>query len=397
MRIARKKKRKDDTGTEPFGDSHLDSYISNLNSSGRSLSDSTLSFFESRFGYDFSSVKIHTDETASKAAQSINALAFTVGNNIVFNEGQFSPESDSGKRLLAHELTHVVQQGENISPKIIQRDLAIAPPSQDAAATELTAEAVATAIQFNTTKLDPVKNAALIGQLRDVLGVSPTPQDIDEDFIRAIGRWQAMHNLRQDGMLGPNTAAPLFRELRAEGLTAEATQLTNLVRRCRVASGPTYTPHVVAATVTGGGKSAHFDFAASFQLNHNEGVFCNCCEVRQAISWDPTAAASFAPGIVPHGGFPAAQAANSPIEDREQADKRYGHRTGAFSDLHDTFDQYFNATGVADSLNGCTYAGNDTPGGPSTLAGQYVFTISVVDVCNNEQPVGGTDTVTVNW
>lgn len=51
-------------------------------------------------GYDFSDVKIHTGADAAKSAQSINALAYTTGNNIVFNEGQFSPDTDKGKRLL---------------------------------------------------------------------------------------------------------------------------------------------------------------------------------------------------------------------------------------------------------------------------------------------------------
>lgn len=81
-----------------------------INSRGRSLDDGTKSFMESRFGYDFSGVKIHTDTVAAKSAQSINALAYTSGNNIVFNEGRYSPDTTSGKHLLAHELTHVVQQ-----------------------------------------------------------------------------------------------------------------------------------------------------------------------------------------------------------------------------------------------------------------------------------------------
>ena len=82
-----------------------------LNSSnGKNLDASTRSFFEPRFGYDFSGVRIHNDSSAAQSAQSINALAYTSGNNIVFNQNQYAPETDTGKRLLAHELTHVVQQ-----------------------------------------------------------------------------------------------------------------------------------------------------------------------------------------------------------------------------------------------------------------------------------------------
>lgn len=92
-----------------------------INSSGHSLDPGTRNFFEPRFGQDFSQVKIHTDSKAAQSAQNINALAYTSGNNIVFNQNQFSPESDSGKKLLAHELTHVVQQNNAISRQIVQR------------------------------------------------------------------------------------------------------------------------------------------------------------------------------------------------------------------------------------------------------------------------------------
>lgn len=92
-----------------------------INSSGKSLDTETRSTMENRFGYDFSNVKIHTDSLAAKSAQSINALAYTAGNNIVFNEGQYSPGTESGQRLLSHELTHVVQQNTTLRMKSIQR------------------------------------------------------------------------------------------------------------------------------------------------------------------------------------------------------------------------------------------------------------------------------------
>lgn len=88
----------------------MESYVNQLNNRGQSLSKQAISFFEPRFGHDFSQVKVHTDLVAAKSAQSINALAYTSGSHIVFNQGQYSPETDSGKRLLGHELTHVVQQ-----------------------------------------------------------------------------------------------------------------------------------------------------------------------------------------------------------------------------------------------------------------------------------------------
>lgn len=82
-----------------------------LSSSGRPLDSSTRAFFEQRFGYDFSKVRVHSDELSSAAAAAVNAKAFTVGNDIVFGGDHYSPMSDRGRWLLAHELTHVVQQG----------------------------------------------------------------------------------------------------------------------------------------------------------------------------------------------------------------------------------------------------------------------------------------------
>ncbi len=84
-----------------------------LRSPGQPLDGSTREFMESRFEHDFSRVRVHTDSKAIQAAQTVNALAFTVGHNIAFAKGQYAPETLSGKRLLAHELTHVTQQHGN--------------------------------------------------------------------------------------------------------------------------------------------------------------------------------------------------------------------------------------------------------------------------------------------
>jgi Domain of unknown function (DUF4157) len=78
---------------------------------GVALPDATRAFMESRLGYDFSRVRIHADGLADEAAQSVHARAFTKGASLVFAGGQYSPDSQSGRWLLAHELAHVVQQG----------------------------------------------------------------------------------------------------------------------------------------------------------------------------------------------------------------------------------------------------------------------------------------------
>ena len=66
---------------------------------------------EPRFGYDFSRVRVHTDARATQSARAVNALAYTVGRDVVFDAGQYAPHTNEGKSLMAHELTHVVQQG----------------------------------------------------------------------------------------------------------------------------------------------------------------------------------------------------------------------------------------------------------------------------------------------
>ncbi len=80
---------------------------------GQALPPSTRQFFEPRFGQDFSHVRIHADSTAADSAHAISARAYTHEDQIVFGAGHYSPETESGKKLLAHELTHVVQQGRS--------------------------------------------------------------------------------------------------------------------------------------------------------------------------------------------------------------------------------------------------------------------------------------------
>jgi Domain of unknown function (DUF4157) len=83
-----------------------------LKAPGQSLDDSTRGFMEARFAHDFSQVRVHTDSRAAESTQAVNAQAYTVGPNVVFGAGQFAPHTTSGRHLLAHELTHVVQQSQ---------------------------------------------------------------------------------------------------------------------------------------------------------------------------------------------------------------------------------------------------------------------------------------------
>jgi predicted Zn-dependent protease len=90
-----------------------------INSRGQPLARSTKNFMEPKFGYDFSNVQIHNDSLAHQSSKDINAFAYTHGNHVVFGAGQYQPDTPRGKKLLAHELAHVVQQ-RSIHSKTIQ-------------------------------------------------------------------------------------------------------------------------------------------------------------------------------------------------------------------------------------------------------------------------------------
>lgn len=95
-----------------------DDFLQNLGP-GHSLDASTRAFFEPRFGHDFSQVRVHTDAKAAESARSVDALAYTMGRDVVFGAERYTPGTNGGRRLLAHELTHVVQQsGNSILPQL---------------------------------------------------------------------------------------------------------------------------------------------------------------------------------------------------------------------------------------------------------------------------------------
>jgi hypothetical protein len=382
---------------------------------------------ERRLGADFAAVRVHTDGEAAQSAAAVSARAYAVGRHVVFGDGAYAPETADGRRVLLHELVHTMQQAhvpdgpvtgapvsspddaaEQTAERVasrgpravpaddelqtvrrtptVQRDLAIAPPQPRAEGRTLTAPQMQDAIRFDTLVVGVIGPAG-IAELRDVLGVSRDPSVIDEDFVNAVVRWQAMQGLRQDGKLGPATARPLFREIGAEG-----------VGRGEVKTGPTYAPGgTFAPPVDGAGEQhAHFNMSADFRDDPANGIFAACCEVRQFIQWDAAAAAVMGGGR-PHRGFPAGTAAGTWIEDRDNLNQRYGHRAGPFSDPED-FDQYVDSTPIRNQAFGDRYRGNDTPGGGAAgLAGTWRFLVEVVDVCNGGARIGGQDFIRINW
>jgi hypothetical protein len=106
----------------PAVSSEVETRIDGLRGRGSPLPQSERTFFEERFGADFGEVRVHDDDDAARTAQDLNARAYTLGNDVVFNSGQYEPGSERGRRLMAHELTHVVQQrGVNRVNREIQR------------------------------------------------------------------------------------------------------------------------------------------------------------------------------------------------------------------------------------------------------------------------------------
>lgn len=104
--------------TAPDG---IENQLAQTKGGGSPLPAATRQQMEGSFGSDLSQVRVHTGTSAAQMSQNLNAHAFTQGNDIYFNQGQYSPQSAGGQRLLAHELTHTIQQGGGLARKVIQR------------------------------------------------------------------------------------------------------------------------------------------------------------------------------------------------------------------------------------------------------------------------------------
>lgn len=106
-------------------------------SGGAPLSQEVRSYFEPRFGHDFGQVRIHAGSEAASAARGVQARAYTFGSDIVFGAGEYAPATGDGKRLLAHELAHVIQQGAGAARSIARQDTPYVSPYNEELAREL--------------------------------------------------------------------------------------------------------------------------------------------------------------------------------------------------------------------------------------------------------------------
>jgi Domain of unknown function (DUF4157) len=159
-----------------------------LNSPGQALDRETRAFFEARFGHDFGKVRVHTDRRAAESAFAIHALAYTVGPNVVFAEGQFAPRTEAGKQLLAHELFHSLQQ-RTASPS---QSLSVGGVSEH---TESEAELAAAKISDKGFLPRPTPQTAVIARKK-----APDYKYRTAD-LRAVPDWNYIAYLEQEKVL----------------------------------------------------------------------------------------------------------------------------------------------------------------------------------------------------
>ncbi|MFZ0746893.1 MAG: DUF4157 domain-containing protein [Terracidiphilus sp.] len=146
-----------------------------LRGPGRPLDHSTRGFMESRFGHDFSGVRVFNDDTASQSARAVSANAYTVGEKIVFNQGRYAPDSHSGRRLLAHELAHVVQQSRG-APR--EADISVGPPNEAREIEANTAAAILTGASLSAFQPRPRLTPARTGLIQRQTDESSGPTGI---------------------------------------------------------------------------------------------------------------------------------------------------------------------------------------------------------------------------
>jgi hypothetical protein len=214
-------------GHSTLRSSGVEDNLAKLAGKGNVLPAETSQEMSSAFGNDFSGVRIHTDRDSALLNKQLHAQAFTHGNGIYFNEGKYDPDSKSGKHLLAHELTHVVQQ--QAAPKAIQRQ----PDKHDLTATSLSGDPIlektfdneAIIGKFSNSKGEHVRRIqqALIDLGIDV-GESGADSKYGTDTENAVKTFQldaGMSIGEQDGIVGRKTLGLLDMSVRNDAVSSD--------------------------------------------------------------------------------------------------------------------------------------------------------------------------------
>lgn len=177
-----------------------------LHTPGQPMDAATRADMESRFGHDFSQVQVHTDEKSAESAQSVNALAYTVGSHIAFAPGRYTPHTASGRGLLAHELAHTVQQQGQVVP-----DYAL-PISQAGDGAEVEAQRAETAVLQNRPATLHAHPPVLARQEAD------KPQEVPNQVITAEPE---ADKPRQTWGWGAPESTSIYRDCNSEGLSRD--------------------------------------------------------------------------------------------------------------------------------------------------------------------------------
>jgi hypothetical protein len=317
-------------------------------------------------GYDFSNVKVKTDSEAADLNRSLNARAFTHGSDIWLGKN----ESVNDVRLMAHELTHVVQQG---------------------AAKRISHESL--------SGLEGIKSKSKV--LSYLQALAKGAHYDASLFRKEIAQFQNENSAEkiaalQKQILEPSNGGDMQQQSSSKIMRFHGAPPSPAACACHVKSGPTYSPTgTIPVTTSGGRKSATFDMAAEFHNDTSTGKCPRCCEVRQYIKWDEAYAISR--GGPPHSGFPSSATHDTWYEDRDTSDNRYGHRSGTHSDpIASCGDEYLTGT-TRDQANGDKYCGKDSPGAPSSRTGKYNFQLKVIDTCNGNAEKASSSVITINW
>jgi Domain of unknown function (DUF4157) len=337
---------KSQSGARPAA-TNLGNRLSQRQGSGTPLPKSIKSEMEHSFGVDFSHVNIHTDTEAIHVNQELHAQAFTYGQDVYFNSGKFNPEQTEGKQLLAHELTHVVQQGKDIRPKIQLsrlRDFAGTPQRQAFIIDDKEIEA--------TDEFKAYMNSNLVWQWQDKM----TRQEAFlacRLIIEAIQRGE-----------------PLKWENDARGFMNRARKLINITKSPKEdCPSSKYKACVKRADIPGGLSNLAAMpgmLAGFFKMEidwHEDDPNCACCcgEYRQ-----------FVRGFIKINGTKQTKklfngkslSETDWNEDSDEANHAYGHR-----DLSEEVNDKF----IPDRKSGCLYRGFDTPGiDDPAVAGKHV-------------------------
>ncbi|HEX4610558.1 MAG TPA: DUF4157 domain-containing protein, partial [Urbifossiella sp.] len=205
-----------------------------LNTPGQPLDTTTRGFFEPRFGRDLSSVRVHTDPAAADSAAAVQARAYTVGPHITFADGQFAPVTGAGRALLAHELTHVIQQNSTRPPSLIQRQPAAATPQpfptifgaeSPTQSASRDGSFTLDAFALDKSDLTAEHQRRILRQAQTMVGLL---HSFPDSFVTVVGHTDATGSEAHNKALGQQRADSVLEALVAAGVPRDAARSGSL-------------------------------------------------------------------------------------------------------------------------------------------------------------------------